>query len=51
MMTEQGKEAWRWDEWFCQCIETSNYVDIKTNDDNVNNDADDNGAAGGGAAA
>jgi hypothetical protein len=43
--------VWQRDERFRQCFETSNYVDVKTDDDNINDDADDNGAAGGGMAA
>jgi hypothetical protein len=48
---ERREEAQRRDERFHGRIETSNYVDIKTNDNNVDDDADDNGVAGGGAAA
>jgi hypothetical protein len=48
---EQWEEARRRDERFQRRVNTSNYVNIKTNDDNVNNDADDNGAVGGGSAA
>ncbi len=49
--TERREEARRRDERFRGRVETSNYVNVKTGNDNVNNDADDNGAAGGGAAA
>ncbi len=34
-MTERREEAWQWDEWFRRRIETSDYVDVKTNEDNV----------------
>jgi hypothetical protein len=51
MTTERREEARRQDERFRRRIETSDYIDVKTDDDNVDNDADDNGAAGGGAAA
>ncbi len=51
MTTERREEARQRDELFRRRIETSDYVDVKTDDDNVDNDADDNGAAGGGAAA
>ncbi len=50
-MMEQREEVQRRDERFCRCIETSDYVNVKTKDDNVNDNADDNGAAGGGTAA
>ncbi len=48
---ERQEEVQRRDERFRQRIETSDYVDVKTNDDNVDNEADDNGVVGGGAAA
>ncbi len=51
MMTERRAEAPRRDERFCQHIETSDYIDVKTDDGNVDDDADDNGAGGRGAAA
>jgi hypothetical protein len=51
MMTERREEARRQDTRFRRRIETSNYIDIKTDDDNINNNADDNGAVGGGTAA
>ncbi len=50
-MTERPEEVRRLDKQFCRHFETSDYVDVKTDDDNVDDDADDNGVAGGGTAA
>jgi hypothetical protein len=50
-ITERREEAQRRDERFHRRIETSDYIDVKTDDNNVDDDADDNGAAGGGKAA
>jgi hypothetical protein len=51
MTTERPEEARQQDERFRRRIETSDNIDVKTDDDNVNDNVDDNGAAGGGAAA
>ncbi len=51
MMTERREEAWRRDKRCRQCMETANGIDVKTGDNNGNDNKDDNGMAGGSAAA
>ncbi len=51
MTMELREEVRRRDEGFHQRIETSDYIDAKTSNNNVDDNADDNGAAGGGTAA